>query len=98
MLDDVGNLKKSLPDRPILFSDLELDFGRLKTSEIAAASAKFIMNDPTLGGNKVAIVMKTDEDYDIANRWKRLTEPASTAKLSIFRSERKAMKWLARAA
>jgi hypothetical protein len=96
MLDDVSDLKEGLPKHPVLFNDLEFDVSNVKKSDIASASTKFIMNNPSLAGSKVAIVMKTDQDLEIAARWKDMTEPSSEAKLSIFRTERHAMRWLTR--
>ena len=98
MLDDVSALKAGLPEYPVLFSDLEFDVSGVKKKEIAAASTHFVMKNPSLANSRVAIVMKTDEDLEIADTWKMMTQPASTAKLSLFRNERKARRWLMKAA
>ena len=96
MLDDVCKLKDGLPEHPILFSDLEFDVSPMKKSDVATVSSQFIMKNDSLAGSKVAIVMKTDEDFEVAGQWKQLTAPSSDAELSIFRNERIAMKWLGR--
>ena len=97
MLDDVCGVKENFPQIPVLFSDIEFDVGDMRTSDVASASSHFIRKNPSLAGSKVAIVMKTDADLEVAHQWKGMTEPSSTATLSIFRNERNAMKWLARA-
>ena len=98
MLDDVSSLKAGLPEYPVLFSDLEFDVSSVKKKDIAAASTHFVMKNPSLANSRVAIVMKTDEDLEIADTWKMMTQPGSTAKLNLFRNERKARKWLTQTA
>lgn len=96
MLDDVCDLKAGLPEFPVLFSDLEFEVGEMKKKELASVSTHFITKNPALAKSKVAIVMKTDKDFETADSWKIITQPASSARLSIFRNERNARKWLAR--
>ena len=98
MLDDVSSLKEDIPSYPILFNDLEFDVSDVKTKEVASASTHFVMKNPALAETKVAIVMKTEKDYELADRWKGMTQPASKAKLSVFKNERKAKKWLTQTA
>lgn len=94
MLDDVSSMKSVFPDCPILFNDLEFDVTHLRKTDILAASSSFISNGPSFAKNKVAIVMKTEKDFALADRWRSITQPSSSAILNIFRNERKAMKWL----
>ena len=94
MLDDVSAFKAGLPEYPVLFSDLEFDVSGIKKKEIAAASTYFVGKNPALTASRVAIVVKTDDDLEIAGTWKMMTQPGSTAKLNLFRNERKARKWL----
>ena len=96
MLDEVSSLKVLFPDFPMLFSDLEFDVSRVKKVDLIGASSSFIFNEPSFANNKVAIVMKSEKDFALAGRWKSITQPSSSAILSIFRNERKAIRWLTR--
>jgi hypothetical protein len=95
MLDDVCAIKDSYPDHQMLFSDLQFDSSPIRNGDVASVSTHFIMKNPSLSGSKVAIVMKSDQNFRVANLWRSITEPSSTARLHVFRTERNAMKWLA---
>lgn len=96
VLDDVFALKKEFRGHPILFSDLELDVADVTTKELADIRARFIEMNASIADTKFAIVMKTDKDFELADRWRSMTQDASTARFGVFRNERKAAKWLAR--
>ena len=98
MLDDVSTLKKDVPAYPVLFNDLEFDVSKIKKNDVECASSHFIMNNQSLADSRVAIVMKSIEDVKLADRWRSMTQPASSAQLNVFSNERKARKWLAQPA
>ncbi len=94
LLKEISGTLREHPTWPLLFDDRGLDVSRITPNEMLVSNSMFA--DSTLGTSvrRIAILVKSDVEYERAVNWSRLAHTRSMTRIGVFREEAEAVEWL----
>ena len=94
LLKEVSDKIREHPTWPLLFDDRGLDVSRVTPNEMLVSNSMFA--ESTLGTSvrRIAILVKSDAEYERAANWSRMAHTRSMTRLGVFRDETEAIEWL----
>ena len=82
------------PGMNVLFDNRHLDFSGTDIAVIREAANNHIRLDASVGGGRIAVLMKTTTDFARGRQYEILTDNKISARIFIFTDETKALEWL----
>ena len=80
---------------PLLFDDRQVDFRDIDTDAMLALNTILAENAGTFAYSKMAVLVGSESDREMAEPWGRLAKSSSRANVAVFTSEPEALAWLA---
>ena len=82
------------PLTPLLFDDREVDFSGVDSDVLLAMNDLLAAHAGTFAYSKMAMLMGSERDREIADQWRRLANTSNRANVAVFTSEPEALDWL----
>ena len=95
MVEEVCARGESSGFSSILFDDTKLDLSRASSLELMDVSDMFLVNNSSFAFRRIAILVGSSSDFELAGNFAKVTQPSSQAKWSVFMDEGEAIDWLA---
>ena len=83
------------PLSPLLFDDREVDFRDVDADALLEMNSMLAENAGTFVYSKIAVLVGSEADREMAEQWGRLANFSSRASVAVFTSEPEALAWLA---
>lgn len=94
MIDAVADEMDDLTFRPVLFDDRDLSVGNVTVSDLSDIRNRFVASNRIFAGKKMALLMRSVADMEMASTLKKMMQPNTWAVLDVFREEDAAIEWL----
>lgn len=94
LLKEVSDKIREHPTRPLLFDDRGLDVSRVTPNEMLVSNSMFAESTLGTSARRIAILVKSDAEYERAANWSRMAHTRSMTRIGVFRDETEAIEWL----
>lgn len=94
MLEAVADEMNDLTFRPVIFDDRDLKVDNVSLCDMIDIRNRFLENNRIFAGRKMAILMSSVSDMEVAATFINMIEPESRFVIDVFQEEREALAWL----